>query len=397
MEAEGASSSEPRNPGKAPEKASSQLPSAHADRALPWVEKYRPERLSDVLAHDDIIRTIRHYVNKGQLPHLLFHGPPGTGKTSTILAVAKEFYGSAVRTHVLELNASDDRGINTVREQIKTFAETSSTSFQQNRLIFGKSAVPASEAAEATSSHGQEKKGQAGPSLKLIILDEADQMTNAAQNALRRIMEAYARNVRFCLICNFVNKITPAIQSRCTGFRFTPVSSASLKQKAAQIAQDEKMKLSNDGLDALVKVARGDMRRLLNCMQASHLAHPGEEVNADIVHRTLGLPPPSEVTTMFERLLVADFFACCKELDELVTAKGYAMRDWVIAFHERILRVDWPANVLITFISRLADLEERLATGASEAVQMHAVVAAFFEARAGLQAAAAATPPIPSQ
>ncbi|KFH10473.1 replication factor C subunit, partial [Toxoplasma gondii MAS] len=140
-----------------------------------------------------------------------------TGKTSTILAVAKEFYGSAVRTHVLELNASDDRGINTVREQIKTFAETSSTSFQQNRLIFGKSAVPATEAAEATSSHGQEKKGQGGPSLKLIILDEADQMTNAAQNALRRIMEAYARNVRFCLICNFVNKITPAIQSRCTG------------------------------------------------------------------------------------------------------------------------------------------------------------------------------------
>ncbi|RQX69599.1 putative replication factor C, subunit 5, partial [Toxoplasma gondii CAST] len=170
-----------------------------------------------------------------------------------------------------------------------------------------------------------------------------------------------------------------------------------LKTKAAQIVQDEKMKLSDDGLDALVKIARGDMRRLLNCMQASHLAHPGEEVNADIVHRTLGLPPPSEVTTMFERLLVADFFACCKELDELVTAKGYAMRDWVIAFHERILLVDWPANVLITFVSRLADLEERLATGASEAVQMHAVVAAFFEARAGLQAAAAATPPIPSQ
>ncbi|EPT31198.1 replication factor C, subunit 5, putative [Toxoplasma gondii ME49] len=338
MEADVASSSEPKNLGKAPEKASSQLPSAHADRALPWVEKYRPERLSDVLAHDDIIRT-------------------RTGKTSTILAVAKEFYGSAVRTHVLELNASDDRGINTVREQIKTFAETSSTSFQQNRLIFGKSAVPATEAAEATSSHGQEKKGQGGPSLKLIILDEADQMTNAAQNALRRIMEAYARNVRFCLICNFVNKITPAIQSRCTGFRFTPVSSASLKTKAAQIVQDEKMKLSDDGLDALVKIARGDMRRLLNCMQASHLAHPGEEVNADIVHRTLGLPPPSEVTTMFERLLVADFFACCKELDELVTAKGYAMRDWVIAFHERILLVDWPANVLITFVSRLADLE----------------------------------------
>ncbi|PFH36523.1 hypothetical protein BESB_047150 [Besnoitia besnoiti] len=369
-----------------------------ADRALPWVEKFRPERLDEVLSHDDIIRTIRHYVERGQLPHLLFHGPPGTGKTSTILAVAKEFYGSAVRTHVLELNASDDRGINTVREQIKTFAETSSTSFKQGRLAFGK---PAEKDEAAGGAPNREKKDAGGsgatPTLKLIILDEADQMTNAAQNALRRIMEAYARNVRFCLICNFINKITPAIQSRCTGFRFMPLASPALRQKAADIAEAEGMKLSDDGLSALMRIAQGDMRRLLNCMQASHLAHPGETISADIVHRTLGLPLPLEVDAMFERLLVADFFTCCKDLDELVGTKGYAMRDWILAFHEKVLRIDWPVNILITFIGRLADLEERLAAGASETVQMHAVVASFFEARAGLQAAAAATPPVASQ
>ncbi|PHJ23760.1 activator 1 36 [Cystoisospora suis] len=377
-------------------------------RPLPWVEKYRPERLRDVLAHEDIIKTIRRYVDRGQLPHLLFHGPPGTGKTSTILAVAKEFYGSAVRTHVLELNASDDRGINTVREQIKTFAETTSAAFRGNRLNFGAKTSPqasqstSSDAASAvapgddkpaklSSPAGSEENRVPNPlsSVKLIVLDEADQMTTAAQNALRRIMEAYARNVRFCLICNYINKITPAIQSRCTGFRFTPLASTALSGKAAEIAKLEGMTISPDGMETLIRIAKGDMRRLLNCMQVSHLANPGEELTADSVHRTLGYPPPSEVTKLFERLLVADFFTCCKEFDELVTLRGYTIKDWVQAFYERVIRIEWPVPVVITFITRLADIEERLAYGASELVQLHALTAAFFEARAGLHAAVA--------
>ncbi len=150
---------------------------------LPWVEKYRPSALEELISHDDIIKTIRKFISEDKLPHLLFYGPPGTGKTSTILACAKEIYSpKEFNSMVLELNASDDRGINVVRGQILSFAST--------RTIFNKGVA------------------------KLIILDEADAMTNDAQNALRRIIEKFTDNVRFCLICNYLSKIIPAVQSR---------------------------------------------------------------------------------------------------------------------------------------------------------------------------------------
>ena len=148
---------------------------------LPWVEKYRPSVLQELISHEDIIRTIRKFISEEKLPHLLFYGPPGTGKTSTILACAKELYSpKEFNSMVLELNASDDRGINVVRNQILSFAST--------RTIFNSG-------------------------YKLVILDEADAMTNDAQNALRRIIEKYTDNVRFCLICNYLSKIIPALQS----------------------------------------------------------------------------------------------------------------------------------------------------------------------------------------
>lgn len=150
---------------------------------LPWVEKYRPNALKELISHEDIIRTIRKFISQDKLPHLLFYGPPGTGKTSTILACAKEIYKTKeFNSMVLELNASDDRGIGVVRGQILSFAST--------RTIFNSG-------------------------YKLVILDEADSMTNDAQNALRRIIEKFTDNVRFCLICNYLSKIIPAIQSRC--------------------------------------------------------------------------------------------------------------------------------------------------------------------------------------
>jgi replication factor C subunit 3/5 len=149
---------------------------------LPWVEKYRPSALQELISHEDIIKTIRKFISEDKLPHLLFYGPPGTGKTSTILACAKEIYSTKeCNSMVLELNASDDRGINVVRGQILNFAST--------RTIFNSG-------------------------YKLVILDEADSMTNDAQNALRRIIEKFTENVRFCLICNYLSKIIPALQSR---------------------------------------------------------------------------------------------------------------------------------------------------------------------------------------
>ncbi|CDJ28686.1 activator 1 36 kDa, putative [Eimeria mitis] len=291
---------------------------------LPWVERYRPRTLSDILSHDDIIQTsksfqtldIQRYVDKGQLPHLLFHGPPGTGKTSTILAVARQLYGSQQASHVLELNASDDRGIGSVRELVKTFAETTSASF---------------------SLSGSAPSGP--PKLKLIILDEADQMTSAAQNALRRIMETYARNVRFCLICNFVNKITPAIQSRCTSMRFTPLKPEALRRKAEEAAKLESMSVTEDGYEALLRIASGDMRRLLNCMQAACMAHPGEPVDGELVHRVLGLPQPSEVKSIMQVLLEKDLGTCSS------------------ALHNQMQNMKLPVPVALTLVTRLADIE----------------------------------------
>merc|ERR1719343_100170 len=162
-------------------------PKKTKDQQIPWVEKYRPEKLEDLVAHEDIISIITKLIDNGNLPHLLLYGPPGTGKTSTITAAAKRMYATSYSSMTLELNASDARGIDTIRNEIKEFAGT-------RQLFFG---------------------GKTKSSIKLIILDEADAMTSDAQFALRRIMEKYTKNTRFCLICNYVSKIIPALQSRC--------------------------------------------------------------------------------------------------------------------------------------------------------------------------------------
>merc|ERR1711934_897 len=208
---------------------------------LPWVEKYRPSSLDDVVSQENIITTLTQLVEAKKMPHLLFYGPPGTGKTSTILAIAKGIYGNNIQTMALQLNASDDRGIAVVRNQIKEFAST--------RMVF-------------SSGH------------KLIILDEADAMTNDAQMALRRVIEKYTKNVRFCIICNYVSKIIPALQSRCTRFRFSPLSKAQIVGRLDDIIAAESVEATEDGKNALIKLARGDMRKVVNILQSTAMAFP---------------------------------------------------------------------------------------------------------------------------
>lgn len=207
--------------------------------------------LADVSGHQDILATINKFVDSNRLPHLLLYGPPGTGKTSTILALARRIYGHEnLRQMVLELNASDDRGIDVVREQIKTFAST--------RQIF---------------TMGPKTAGGGSSSLagfKLIILDEADAMTNTAQMALRRIMEKYTANTRFCIIANYAHKLSPALLSRCTRFRFSPLKEQDIRSLVDKVIDEEHVKIMPEATDALVKLSRGDMRRALNVLQACH-------------------------------------------------------------------------------------------------------------------------------
>ncbi|TMW42020.1 hypothetical protein DOY81_012902 [Sarcophaga bullata] len=208
---------------------------------MPWVEKYRPAKLDDLISHEEIISTINRFISQKQLPHLLFYGPPGTGKTSTILACAKQLYTPAqFKSMVLELNASDDRGIGIVRGQILNFAST--------RTIFS-------------------------GTFKLIILDEADAMTNDAQNALRRIIEKYTENVRFCVICNYLSKIIPAVQSRCTRFRFAPLTPEQILPRLDKIITLENLNVTEDGKKALMTLSKGDMRKVLNVLQSTSMAH----------------------------------------------------------------------------------------------------------------------------
>ncbi|GAA5846752.1 hypothetical protein JCM3766R1_005057 [Sporobolomyces carnicolor] len=313
---------------------------------LPWVEKYRPVTLDDVVAHQDIISTIDSFIAKSRVPHLLFYGPPGTGKTSTILAVARKLYGdgSVMRNNCLELNASDDRGIDVVREQIKNFAST--------RMQGG--------------------AGKAG--FKLIILDEADMMTQAAQSALRRVIEQYTKNVRFCIICNYVNKIIPAIQSRCTRFRFGPLPQVEVEKRLQHVIQAENCQLTEDGRQALLKLSRGDMRRALNVLQACHAAY--EMTDATTVYNCTGNPDPQDIEAIVKTMMNDSFETAYTRISSLKAEKGLALQDIIQGIYDFAATIEFSKVTRVYFLDQLAQVEHRLSTGGSEKLQLTALLGA---------------------
>ncbi|KAF9065274.1 P-loop containing nucleoside triphosphate hydrolase protein [Rhodocollybia butyracea] len=239
----------------------------HADPSLqPWVEKYRPKTIDDVSAQDHTVAVLRKTLTSTNLPHMLFYGPPGTGKTSTILALARQLFGpDNFRSRVLELNASDERGISIVRDKVKNFAR------QTPR-------------AQAVSSDGKEYPC---PPYKIIILDEADSMTQDAQGALRRIMETYARITRFCLVCNYVTRIIEPLTSRCSKFRFTPLDHSSSSTRIAHIASEEGIHLESPAVDALITTSAGDLRRAITYLQSAHRLSSSTEPAIPITHRDI--------------------------------------------------------------------------------------------------------------
>ncbi|KAF6230171.1 hypothetical protein HO133_004510 [Letharia lupina] len=213
----------------------------------PWVEKYRPKSLNDVTAQDHTITVLQRTLQASNLPHMLFYGPPGTGKTSTILALAKELYGPEMfRTRVLELNASDERGISIVREKVKDFARM-----------------------QLSNPPPHYKDRYPCPPYKIIILDEADSMTQDAQSALRRTMETYSKITRFCLICNYVTRIIDPLASRCSKFRFKMLDQGNAKKRLEDIAENENVKLEDGAVDKLIKCSEGDLRKAITFLQSA--------------------------------------------------------------------------------------------------------------------------------
>lgn len=202
---------------------------------IPLTEKYRPSKLSDIIFQSDIIKIMNNNSNNYNMPHLLFHGPPGTGKTSTILAICKQLYGDDYHKKILELNASDDRGITIIRGKIKNFSKMS--------------------------------VNKNGPPFKIIILDEADFLTGDAQSALRRCIESNSYVTRFCIICNYINKIIHSIKSRCAILYFKPIPKNIIKQYLTTIIEKEKITISNHYFETIVNCSNGDLRKTINSLE----------------------------------------------------------------------------------------------------------------------------------
>ncbi|CAK5277472.1 unnamed protein product [Mycena citricolor] len=277
----------------------SSAPKHVVDPALqPWVEKYRPKTIDDVSAQEHTVAVLRKTLSSTNLPHMLFYGPPGTGKTSTILALARQLFGpDNFKNRVLELNASDERGISIVRDKIKNFAR------QTPR-------------AQAVASDGKEYPC---PPYKIIILDEADSMTQDAQGALRRIMETYARITRFCLVCNYVTRIIEPLASRCSKFRFTPLDSSSSSSRLVHIADTEHVQVDGAVIEALISTSSGDLRRAITYLQsASRLATstvPPTPITATDIQEIAGVVPDAVINS-FATVLGIDVGEDRMEVDE---------------------------------------------------------------------------------
>jgi replication factor C subunit 2/4 len=238
----------------------------------PWVEKYRPKTVEDVCHQEEAIATLKNALETGNLPHLLFYGPPGTGKTSAVSAMVRQMFGPVVKERVLELNASDERGIDVVREKIKVFA----------KLAVG--GLP---------------PGFTCPPLKIIVLDEADCMTSDAQSALRRTMEQHSRVTRFCIMCNYVSRIIDPITSRCAKFRFSPLPATAMTSRLQHIAEQERVIFSDGALDALMLASAGDMRRAVSLMQNA-ASLDCNRVNTETIFSCAAVVPQPMVDALFQ-------------------------------------------------------------------------------------------------
>ncbi|MDD1743952.1 MAG: replication factor C small subunit [Methanomassiliicoccales archaeon] len=305
-----------------------------------WIEKYRPKTLKEVVGQEEITARLQSYVKSKNLPHLMFAGPAGTGKTTCALALAKEIFGENWRNNLVELNASDERGIDVVRGKIKEFARTAPIG---------------------------------GASFKIIFLDEADALTNDAQSALRRTMEKYSAICRFILSCNYSSKIIEPIQSRCAVFRFRQLKEKDIKQYLTRIAKSENIDLSDDAADALVHVANGDMRKAVNSLQVA--ASLGDKVTIDVIYQTTGTARPEEVKKLLETALAGDFLAARNQLDELMINYGLSGEDIIKQVHSGMFSLSIPDIEKVKLIDRTGEIEYRIVEGSNERIQLEALLA----------------------
>jgi replication factor C small subunit len=313
-------------------------PAATATGREIWIEKYRPQGLDDVHGQEAIVERIQSYIDQDDVPHLLFSGPAGVGKTTTATAIAREVYGDEWRGNFLELNASDQRGIDVVRDRIKGFARSSF-----------------------------------GGDFRIVFLDEADSLTDSAQAALRRTMEQFSDNTRFILSCNYSSKIIDPIQSRCAVFRFSPLGDEAVAAQVREIAATESIEVTDDGVDAIVYAADGDMRRAINSLQAA--ATTGDVVDEEAVYAITATARPEEIESMVTDALAGDFTRARSTLDTLLTDIGMAGGDVIDQLHRSVWEFDLQEREAVRLLERIGEADYRIAEGANEQVQLEALLA----------------------
>jgi len=311
---------------------------------LPWIEKYRPLSFDNIISNEKNLTILQNMLLGGSLPHLLFSGISGTGKTSTINVLVKSLYGNNSNLMVMKLDASDDRGINSVREEIKGFAE---------------------------------KKNMFQQGIKLIILDEADSMTFDAQFALRRIIEKYSRSVRFCLICNYENKIIPAIKSRCVNLRFYPIKKEHIIQVLNNISIQEQLTIEDNALEVIAELSNGDLRKAINLLQS--IAMYNTIITPNNCYETTGLPTHNEIMLISNYLNNSSlsFIEILDKITRIIKNNGYSLD---IIIKEITLQIlDNKFNNKPYLLSELSDLETKISKSNFIDIYISAFVSIFIK------------------
>ncbi|MEM4318670.1 MAG: replication factor C small subunit [Candidatus Pacearchaeota archaeon] len=305
-----------------------------------WAEKYRPSEFSEIIGQDEIVRRAKAFVEQRNMPHLLFAGPAGTGKTTLALVIVKNLFGKNWRENYLELNASDERGINVIRLKVKDFART---------------------------------KAIGNVPFKIIFLDEADALTKEAQQALRRTMENFTTTCRFILSCNYSSKIIDPIQSRTSLFRFKPLTENDIEKIIEKIAKAEKLKIDKNAIRALYDISEGDCRRAINLLQTC--ASVNKIITEDVVYSIIAEAKPKDVAEMLTNALNGNFEKAREILFKILINQGVYGTDIIKTIQKELLERDMPIEKKVKLIEKIAEIEFRLVEGADELIQLESLIA----------------------
>ena len=313
-----------------------------------WTEKYRPNKFEDILGQEEIVKRVKNLTTSLNIPHLLLAGPAGTGKSSLAIVIVKELFGKTWKENFLELNASDTRGIEVVRQEVKNFARTKSLG-----------EVP----------------------FKVIFLDEADALTREAQQALRRTMENYTSTCRFILSCNYSSKIIDPIQSRCAIFRFKLLERKDIFKKIKEISEKEGISVDEPAMIALYEASEGDCRRVINLMQST--ASISTNITADLVNTIVSSAKPADVKIALEYALSGDFIKSREKLLDIMLKESISGQDAIKAIQKEIWTLPIENELKVKLVEKTGDIEFRIVEGSDEFIQLESLLASFVLAGEG--------------